>query len=1052
MPLEDKNGGVFKLESESTKISGSSTRTAASQSENSQEAKLFKFLNQFIVLVSNDGVSETGERSKVNDKYISNYLRLNLLSYLRQLQQYPRRAGSHREALIQWWVTLLNFLNSDLVSDEIRSQTPSGPVLSFPDPFLSIETVSVCLECVSRLMSSLMILPMHDVQQTETFSHHILLTIHFVTNRLILNSKHTRQLTDSQGSPKFLHFLNSYSSLLRSFLGKLNAYAFFYLPDEFHYDTQILLAVTPAISFQECVGESLFTWKRRCYKIQDDQDQRIKPEDVETRDTRFFKIIISYMKNDSVFMAFYWHYWYIILRFIASSKKNNISESDLDAISGSALLIKHVTYSFLSRDFGKFNRFIRSSSSSKSAINNSFNDTVTMPDSNTAANDTVLTTEMINEFVFTHFSILRMWECLRSLSGCFPNDPSMASLLSLHDSSQLEFIVKIPAYDSNIANVVFNKILQFVIFQFESSLSGQFLHWDTWCDGILSMLRTLNSNCQVVALMCLFNNWAHLSSQGRDKVTSHLLGELWLPLTLECDFQLSKVIFFKLLVFCIVPTLDNFTRSLLKERLEQMHGELLFIKSTIDDLSWEDEHDVLSFYGNKKFSLLPNNPLKEQDLIYRAERETRSKVRKRSQNFSSVVEVANVRPSLVLRNGKYPYDVFDEIVTKAALLVAEKRRKGSSSPLPAVAECVSKKEDSSKALGKDNPKRSPSISSTIGSWFSRLSNNTDSCIKKLGPSPHNASEDSLTKHKSGISNPKDTGLGTTPSTDMLSMYSTVSSLATGRTNPSDDQLSNVDKQTSSCPTPVEQRVETSADRHTKTQKKKKKLLSPVELKYTAGIADKQTIVFLFKMIIVPCESIMKKIEKANVSWSVVTAKTYDKPLPTPDDSAMETFIEDMKSQSLESLENVNKQLGQLALGQSSNESTLDSCQDSCPQINDLFPHPDYSILAGAGNSDEEALTSDSEALLRFMNNQATPVPSSDLGDGNQSEGRSLLGLNKMYLKTRAKKLSNLLRMFNQTADEYQQFMNFLDHDSLFLEFEVKVNPMLFATQEQYKRT
>lgn len=132
MPLEDKNGGVFKLESESTKISGSSTRRAASQSENSQEAKLFKFLNQFIVLVSNDGVSESVEKSKVNDKYISNYLRLNLLSYLRQLQQYPRRAGAHREALIQWWVTLLNFLNSDLVSDEIRSQNP--PVLFCPFP------------------------------------------------------------------------------------------------------------------------------------------------------------------------------------------------------------------------------------------------------------------------------------------------------------------------------------------------------------------------------------------------------------------------------------------------------------------------------------------------------------------------------------------------------------------------------------------------------------------------------------------------------------------------------------------------------------------------------------------------------------------------------------------------------------------------------------------------------------------------------------------------------------------------------------------------------
>lgn len=1057
MPLGDKNVCDNKLGNGPLKAPVVAKK-AVGRSENSQEVKLFQSLNQFIGLVSNEAkLNGTSEKSKVNDKYISNFLRLNLLSYLRQLQQYPHRCDSQREVLVQWWVTLLNFLNSDLIPDESRSQASSSHLLSFPDPFLSIETVSVCLECVSRLMSSLITLPTHDSLQTETFSHHILLTIHFVTNRLILNSKHTRESTNSPDNRNFLHFLNNYSSLLRSFLGKLNAYAFFYLPDDFHYDTQILLAVTPALSFHDNANESLFPWKKRCYAIQEDPDQRVCSQDVETRDTRFFKIIISYMKNDSVFMAFYWHFWYIVLRFASMLETTTVVEAKLDNIPGSLVLIKLATCSFLAKDLGRFNRFIRSSSAGKSSSSSSFNDTVTMPESNTAANDTSITNEMISEFVFTHFCILRTWECLRSLSGCFPYNSNMTGLLSLHDSSQLEYIAKIPAYDSNIANVIFNKVLQFVMFQFESSPSEPFLHWDIWCDGMLSMLRTLNNNCQIVALISLFNNWAHLSDQGRDKVTSQLLGELWLPLTLNCEFQLSKVIFFKLLVFCIVPTLDNITRNLLKEKLQHMHDESLFIKNELEDLSWEEGQDVLSFYGNRKLSLLPNNPLREQDLIYRAERETRNKTKKRSQNFSSVVGVANVRPSHVARNGKYPYDVFDEIVTKAALLIAEKKRTGSNSPLPAVNECLQKPlEDSDKALDANKPKRSPSISNAIGSWFARLSTNTDSRLKKLGSSPQNSSEDSINsaKHKSDRSNPNDVGLGPSPSTDMLSMYSTVSSLATGRTNFSDDQLANSEKLPANSQTKFtasKERLETSAKGQVEVQKKKRKLLSPVELKYTAGIVDKQTINSVFKVVVIPGESILKKVERANASWSVITAKTYDKPLPTPADAAVNTVIEDLKSQSLNSLESF-KEYEHLASGQSSDESTLKYSLKN----DDLFPHPDYSLLQSGGNTNIDASTSDSEAIRRFKRSLdyselAHPgkVPSATRENATQCDG---LGLpNRMYLKTRAKKLSTLLRMFNQTVGEYHEYMNFVDHESLFLEFEIKVNTMLPPTQEQFKR-
>lgn len=1062
MPL-DHIQGATAIERDAHHVAVAAERSR-SKFGTSQENKLFYSLNQFIELVSNEATrAGIKERTKGgSDKYVSNFLRLNLLSYLRQLQQNPDRCEDHREVLIQWWVTLLNFLNSDLIPNESGSRSSSTLFVSFPDPMLSIETVSVCLECVSRLMSSLMIRPMHRVQQTEIYSHHVLLTIHYVTNRLILIAKNSKQPSSSPSGPNgpsgqaFLHFLNNYSSLLRSFLGKLNAYAFFYLPDEFHYDTQALLAITPDVTFQDNDGEKVFIWKKRLFYTPKNSKARLDPSDLDTRDTKFFKIVVSYLRNDTVLMAFYWHYWYIVLRYIDSFEPTEDSELNIDLLPGASILLEHVTCSSLRCDLNRFAKFVRSTSTSKSSSNSGFNVSDTMPDSSAATTDNFITNEMLNEFIFSNFSILSLWQCLRSLAGCFQHDSNMNRILRLHDSSQLKHIIEISAYDHCLANVIYNKVLQFIVFQFESCSSADFLNWDIWSQGTVAMLHTLNANCQVVALLCLFNNWTHMPSAVQNHLTCEILDNLWASLTIDCDFQLSKVLFFKLLIFRVLPTADIQSKESLKKKLQDMFDEVCFLDKELDGVDRGRKQDVLLFYGNRKFSLLQIKPRDEEDLIYRAERELKSKLKRNYQNFPTVFSTANVRPSVILKGGRYPYDVFDEMVVKAALLLAEKKRKVSEAPLPKIETSYSSHVHQSMSADSERAKTAPSISSALGSWFSKLSSNTDNRMKKLGTSPRRNSQKS-TNSEDDRASEGEVSLPSCRSSDMLSMYSTVSSLATGRTNASDDQLGVADRNAVSHKLQTS-KVSANSDRNQVDQgKKKKKLLSPVELKYTSAVAEHAPVTTLFKAVNVPCESLLSKIEKANVNWSVVTARTYDKPLPKPVD-AVDTFIEEMRSNSLQSLENVDVTIDHLQpQGKASNESTLLSNLSD----NSFLPRPDYSILS-LGN--EVVSTTDSELALRMkkltLDVSLPDEPptggfdgsSSGLDDEKARRLRTLRRNRKMHLETRLMKLSTLLRMFNQTAGEYYEHLNFMDHGSIFLEFEIKAQLTSPYMPDQFKRS
>lgn len=99
MPFEESQDGIDS-EKKDVNQEAAATKSMDVRLSSTQEARLFHSLNQFVGIVSNDSKSEAPEQSTVGGKHVANFLRLNLLSYLRQLQQHTHRFSSHREVLI----------------------------------------------------------------------------------------------------------------------------------------------------------------------------------------------------------------------------------------------------------------------------------------------------------------------------------------------------------------------------------------------------------------------------------------------------------------------------------------------------------------------------------------------------------------------------------------------------------------------------------------------------------------------------------------------------------------------------------------------------------------------------------------------------------------------------------------------------------------------------------------------------------------------------------------------------------------------------------------
>ena len=695
------------------------------------ENRLFQDLNIFVSLIDNLQGNEDADTA-----YICDFLRSNLLSHLRTQQKsfkyvFPTKS---RDLLIQWWIALLNHLN-----DELSIY------------LLDIRFVGVMLECISRIMAILMILPIHPFREIEIYSHHILMTARYVTNRLVSNTKQVRKLTNenktqhddndndyNDNGSELIEFLNKYNSLLRGFLGKLNAYAFFYLSDEFHFDTQLLLSISSHTIYEN--GHSLFPWKERSFKLvkrDSNEDYKEKLIDIKqlggkrNKDVTFFQIIISYMKNDNIFMAFYWHFWYIVLKYLSHTKNNMTNlKQNLRLIPGALMLLNYTSSTFLKVDIGRFVKYIKNQKFKGSDAPSSLSSTENMNDSMPSPIIDGLNTDRLNDFIFTNFKSIKIWECLSSLAHYISVDTNVSSLLRIQDSFGLKYIQKIPAHDYNVANIVYNKLFQFIIFQFCSQNLNNFLNWDSWLRGIIGMLQTLHMNSQLVATICLFNIWSYLPKQIQNQYSIELIimnKELvFEKILIESSFPILKIFFCKLLVYKILSTSNDYqTKNIVRIKLKGYFQELKqiqtvfeqydYVPSTIADANESKQNDLI-FFGNKKLVVRRNKPLNNEFILSGRNYQGPNKIMKKklipkALNFPNMVQLSNLNPSLILLKGKYPYDVFDgnsQVIASNPIVpnTSSNSNSNSNSTSP-----------SSSLTSQEEPQN---LRNTLNSWFAKF--------------------------------------------------------------------------------------------------------------------------------------------------------------------------------------------------------------------------------------------------------------------------------------------------------------------------------------------
>ena len=626
------------------------------------------------------------EDTKYGNAYLAQLIRYNLIKYLRDLHTAEPPSQEVKNVLQHWWSSLLDLLQSD--GHNILDKTKSTPSDSDTDhsqsasinertnsnssssrssassspnvhakkgkdrsffgfkktketvcPCLSIELISVIFEAMSRTMTFLMVSSQSGSSELITYSDSILRTIRIITTHLVLNSRTIKELSYDikRDNHVSLTFCNNYNSLIRSFLGKLLAFAFFYLPDDYQFDTQIMEVLQPNFKIEHDFTNPLIAWKRRKYILTKVKGQHVDTSKTNTHSHKKFRVIISYIRHDLCYLSFYWHYWYIILFLLSQADLPLTRETIFDRCPGSSILIEHSVLHFLRNDLFKASKHLKTIR--RQSMNANVNDS--MPNSDIVSDGDIPKggpnsgkTESLDEFIANNFKSLKIWNCLWSITKQFPDRPDdWKLLLNLHDQSQLKYIKKIPAYDFQMANIVYNKILKKLIETFDDV---SFLNWKSWDDGYLSLLKTGNMNNQIIATLSLFNSWDHIPNDEQERLIKEIINdpEIWKTLTLDTAENLIQVLFIKLLVFK-VSKIQN------ESITQEVFAKLALYQSETESLSKSFEGDtgvspierecantyggdsVLLFHVNKKFvlgtirSLAKSSTTKEKSSLWR---------------------------------------------------------------------------------------------------------------------------------------------------------------------------------------------------------------------------------------------------------------------------------------------------------------------------------------------------------------------------------------------------------------------------------------------------
>ncbi|SCU90211.1 LAME_0E07536g1_1 [Lachancea meyersii CBS 8951] len=986
------------------------------------ESWLLQSLTKFIALVAHLGLPPKSSEAG-NGKLVANYLRLNLLSQLRQQQAVSKAERplepKERDLLIQWWITLLNFLNSD----------SRGPEQDEIPPLLTIEVCSVTLESISRILT-LVGLAASSQHELDTLAYHTLLTVHYVTNRLIFNTKKRKFiLSNKQLGPAHakqqLTYHNQYNQLLNSFMGKLMAYAFFYLDASFDYEYLLLRFLEPGV----CVIDHsfpAFPWKHKDYKLAGQGLFKSLPYTLAEQDRKIFQVVISYLKNDTVFMAFYWHYWHIALNTLGAQ---NIKVIDQASIPGCKVITRYVGKN-LHCDIMAFTRFM------KSQEIDGFHHT--RPNGQAFS----ITGEQIDNFVFSNFKTVKLWECVRSLTGslhpAFPDQ--LYAFIKFHDNIMLQKLAKIPAHDYQLGNLIYNRLLQFVLFQFNSMGSYLLaLNWRKWCQGLTRMLRTLNVSCQSVALVSLFNMWDYIPADQklRDEFVSILVIDMWEILAENTIFDIVRILFFKIVVFRLLNTANSDGLEVMKDRvvrnLQEAHVRAVALAHEIPtEMLPTPSTDVLLFHINRKLVLSKVDLPSEERVLKELESNVKNLDEDRRIILRSVVMTANVRPLTVLLRGRYPFDILDDMVLKAAKKAAKQRSQGIvSHPYQRSRSTSVSSKSTNDSLADEE--HDTSVASALGSFLSKFGSSNSKTPKKTKVSLTErftrsvGSSDSRAKSESNSNS--DVKLDS-ESTEMISMYSSLSaasSLSAHRSGSSLELKAHQSIPSRDSLTLRKSSIKDAQDVSTVPQpQKKKKLLAPPELKFSGDIGKAAPVKWMFRAITAPMSGLGSSagqiVQEANNKWGIASARTYDKPLPP----TKETVGRDMDDGF--DLSPLTDSLNSLGSSESlvvgfSNDAGVNS---RSPQS--VVPHLYFLGLGIDSTQNQHAPGINEETSFSVGGDKLTKNGSEGslaLNETNETAVRSTAFT--MRQGTKLGQLVKMISVFNDTISERMNFMDMVHH-------------------------
>lgn len=192
----------------------------------------------------------------------------------------------------------------------------------------------------------------------------------------------------------------------------------------------------------------------------------------------------------------------------------------------------------------------------------------------------------------------------------------------------------------------------------------------------------------------------------------------------------------------------------------------------------------------------------------------------------------------------------------------------------------------------------------------------------------------------------------------------------------------------------------SSNSSIKLNRRENILIGPPELRFSNEIKEHNSIATIFKLVFIQTNRrVVEKIDLANMKWGTIHGGSkYMKPLPVPKD---------------------------LVASVAKNESETRNLATLCGNGLDFeIPVPDFNIF-GKCMEDEQ---------------DVAKIGNQNVEDLKVTGGREVTiwkQIQDMKLRTRIQKICVLIETFNATVREYFEFSNRLEHDGIFIDFEVR---------------